>query len=124
MNDEEESVYTDRNRGNLVSYPTVSAIQNKKQLPSISSNGNRPSLTASGRSKTSNDDFNSSRKPHGKQNENGENNESKPKLEQHSDIENHLNKNSNEKDLNNNGNEISYTIETVLKYLEEEYYLR
>ncbi len=44
MNDEEESVYTDRNRGNLVSYPTVSAIQNKKQLPSISSNGNRPSL--------------------------------------------------------------------------------
>ena len=104
----------------MISYPTVSATQNKKQLPSISSNGNRPSLATIGRSRTSPDDFNSNKKHQGKSNENSEHNESKFKLDQNSDVE----KNNDEKDLNNNINEIVYNIETVLKYLEDDYYLR
>ncbi len=116
---EEDSIYTDRNR-NVISYPTVSAIPNKKQLPSINSNGNRLSLATIGRSKTSPDDLNSIKKSQNKVYENTENTESKSKFEQHSDTD----KSNNDKDLNNNANEIIYSIETVLKYLEEDFYLR
>ena len=138
VNDEESSV-TNTDRNNRISYPTVSAsIQNRKQLPTISSNANtRPSLGSIGRSKTSPEGFNSSsKKPSLIKKEHSDNEEKydfPSKVDIHSDVENQS-KSKDEKDLNNNnsnsnGNttttgEIVYSIETVLKYLEENYYLR
>ena len=134
LNDEESSV-TNTDRNNRLSYPSVSAIQNKKQLPTINSNGNnRLSLGSVGRSKTSPEGFNSTKKPSLIKKEHSDNEEKYDfpggaKLDIHSDVENQS-KSKDEKDLNNNSKsintngEIIYSIETVLKYLEENYYLR
>ena len=124
---EEESANTDRNRSTTVSHPSVSAIQNRKQLPSLSSNNNRPSLANVGRSKTSPDNFNSNNKQQAKHKDHNESNVEEnhdlvAKIDLHAKTEGQSNK-SEDKDLNNNS-EIIYNIETVLKHLENEYYLR